>query len=302
MPICLGFDQKRLNLRGRRRDYFGFDAKPHGANEDGFAVISVLILGIAVSLVILALTNGARNVANTGSLFAAEVETRAALEGGLSRAILAYARRSDGLREQIYPDGRWAVWQIQGKSILLSAQAESGKLDVNSGDRVHLSTLAGRLLDHSLSREHFFEVIERTRRDRVRIASVAVLLAPADRVTKLLDDVKQHLTIFTHQTGFDPTTASDLVIETIPGIGDGGRQAIMEARARRRRVALAAMPAELVKRFSAERPIYSFRAQVANGFGRAAAMVATVEFSVRGTYTIYEWTPASVRETPASYR
>jgi hypothetical protein len=265
-------------------------------HEDGFALPSVLVIAIILSLLAIALSTLAQVLATDSSAFSSAVDGQAAIEAGLNRMILAFARLGDPLREQLAPDGRPVPWDFHGRTLRLRAQAESGKLDLNAADRTHITALLDRLVEEPALRSQLLARIDSQRQLGARMTSVAELLPPFDRMTATADLLSTYFTVMTDQKGIDPMTAPSLVIETLPGLPDGLKTLILEVRAARRPLPLAEIPAPVAQSFAAERPIYTFHAQTSAGFNRAMALSAVVGFSEQSGISVYAWAPASVQK------
>ena len=250
--------------------------------------VATIVAGLAVALLLLA-----QRTAQQGNDVVLEVENRAAGEAGLNRIILAYARPGDALREQLVGDGRPVEWELAGKKLVLSAQAESGKLDLNAGPRDHIGALAQRLLGEPDAIARFLAQLDEARSQGRSITSVLMLLSPFDRMTARRDLIEAHFTVLTGQRGFDPATAPMAVIETAPGLPDEAKQDILDARAAGLAFnagSIAFVPAQT---FVSEKPVYTFRAETSSGFERPAAMAAQVGFPDQGRFFVYAWATAS---------
>src|SRR5580704_15639386 len=167
---------------------------PLPANDRGFALVAVvfvatIVAGLAVALLLLA-----QHTAQQGNDVVLEVENRAAGEAGLNRIILAYARPGDALREQLAGDGRPVEWEFAGKRLVLRAQAESGKLDLNAGPRDHIGALAQRLFGEPEALARFLGRLDEARSQGQSITSVLMLLSPFDRMKARRDLMEAHFT------------------------------------------------------------------------------------------------------------
>jgi hypothetical protein len=264
--------------------------------EEGFVLVSVLVVAILLALLATTLMTAIRVIASESSMFVSDVGARAATEGGLNRIILAFSRSGDALREALIPDGRPAPWDFNGTTLLLRAQAESGKLDVNAADRSHMAALLDVLFHEPGVRSYFLAQIDNARSSGRRIGSLSALLSPLDRMTMRLDLAESHFTVMTSQKGFDPATAPPAIVQTTPELTDAAKKAILAARAGRLPLPLAEISAPAAQKFTAERPIYAFRAETFAGFGRAMAMSAIVGFSDQTEISVYRWAPASMAQ------
>jgi hypothetical protein len=266
---------------------------PLPANDRGFALVAVIFVATIVAGLVVALLLLAQRTAQQGNDVVLEVENRAAGEAGVNRIILAYARPGDALREQLVGDGRPVEWEFADKRLVLRAQAESGKLDLNAGPRDHIGALAQRLLGEPEALARFLSRLDEARSQGRSITSVLMLLSPFDRMTARRDLMEAHFTVLTGQRGFDPTTAAAAVIETAPGLPEQAKQDIRDARAAGQAFnagSIAFVPAQT---FVSEKPVYTFRAETAAGFERPSAMAAQVGFSDRGRFFVYAWAAAS---------
>jgi hypothetical protein len=259
------------------------------SGDRGFALASVLVLAILISLLALTLMTLSRLLAIEGSAIATEARARGSAEAGLNRAILAFARQGDALRETLIPDGRAVEWEFHEATLILRAQAESGKLDVNAGDRAHIAALMERVVE---GQDRRFQILARLDDARQRgggIRSLAELLPPFDRMTGLLDVFTRYFTVLTDQRGIDPATAPAVIVETLPGLSGDVQQRILEARATGRALPFVDIPAVVAQNFAAQRPIYRFSARVRSNGDRIMAMAATVGFSEQTGISVYAW-------------
>ena len=261
--------------------------------DRGFALIAVLLIatilaGISVGLMVLA-----RQAAEESEDITANIENRAAGQGGLNRMILAYAEPGDPFRERLVGDGRAVAWDFAGKNIILCVQAESGKVDLNAGNRDHIAALIRRLVAEQEVQGRFLARLDEARVRQQLITSVSALLPPFDRMTTRRDLIEAHFTTLTGQRGFDPRTAPQAVIETAPGLPDMAREEILSARAAGRMLDprnVAFAPAQM---FMAEKPVYTLRAEASTRSGRLSAMTTQVEFFGQGRLSIFSWRAAA---------
>jgi hypothetical protein len=268
--------------------------RPRHAGEGGFALVSVVVVAMVIAALAVGLTALVRSAATESAVLRADAEARAGTEAGLNRIILAYARSGDPLRAALAPDGRPIAWEFAGRRLTLRAQAESGKLDLNAADRDHIGAVASRLFAEPEARARVLARIDAARIARERIAAVAAVLTPLDRMTARRDDAEAHFTVMTDQRGVDPATAPLLVLETMPFLSDEARGAIVAARRAGTPIGLDNLGAA-ARQFVPERPIYTFRAETAAGFDRAGALQAVVSFSERGGFLIHAWALAGIR-------
>jgi len=163
--------------------------------------------------------------------------------------------------------------------LALSVQAESGKIDVNAGDRTHIFNVLQRVIDDGQLRSTILSRIDETRSNGTKILSIGEILPPFERMTLLRDMLEAYFTVYTNQTGIDFSTARQLVIETIPGLSSQLAAELARRRATDGRLPIGNLPSEIARRFVPQRPIYTFRAETQSGFTKAAVMRAIVLYS-----------------------
>jgi hypothetical protein len=249
------------------------------------ALIAALVIGILAS---------ARRLAYDTDRVAAAIETRALAEAGLNRIIAAYANRGDPLRERLRSDNRPVAWEFAGKSIVLRVQAESGKLDLNAGDRSHIDRVLAALVPPS-AHDRILRQIDEARAGDVRITSIASLLSPFERMASRRDELENHFTVMTGQRGVDPATAPILVLQTLPHLSSEQLERLIAVRQGDEELRWE-IPAEARPMFVPERPIYSLRAEPISP-KYAGAMRAIVSFDERGRALVYSWGMAASLET-----
>jgi hypothetical protein len=258
-------------------------------DESGSALVAVLFISTLVAGITVALLVLARQAAQVGDDISADVQNRVACEAGINRIVLAYSRRGDSLREKLVGDARSVAWDFLGKTLILRVQAESGKLDLNAGDRNHIAALARRLIPEVGAQLRFLSRLDSARAQGLLITSPLVLLSPFDRMTSRRDLIEAHFTVLTGQRGFDPRTAPEAVLETAPVLSDEAKQQILSARADGKLLNANGVAFPRGQMFVSEKPLYTFRVEVNSGLSRPAAMTAQVEFSDQGRIHIFSW-------------
>lgn len=255
-------------------------------------MISALAAAAVISIFAMALTINANVISFEGSRFRSDIELRALAEAGLYRIIAAYSRTADTLRSSLVADGRRVQWQFNGRAVELSAQAESGKLDLNAGDPLHIQELARRLISSEAVRDRFLLEFTAARRDRNHILSIASLIPPFARMTETRDILESHFTVYTGQRGFDPLTAPRSVVISIPEISHAEIERIIGAREALSTIPADSLPRSITQRFATERAIYTFRASAFSD-KRTTAMQTLVSFSEGQKLKLHSWHQAS---------
>lgn len=266
--------------------------------EDGFALVSVVMLAALIAALVIGILGSTRRIAYETDRAAAVVETHALGEAGLNRIIAAYLNRGDPMRGPLRPDGRPVSWEFAGHELILSVQAESGKIDVNAGDRTHIEAVLSGLLA-APSAAGFLRRLDEARANHARVHSVASLLSPFERMMSTRDDLERHFTVMTEQRGIDPATAPILTLQALPHLSVEQRARLVAAREQADADAFELPPAAR-QMFSTERPIYTLRAE-ARSLKRAGAMRAVVGFDEKGNISVYSWGVAAASR-PAPQR
>lgn len=267
------------------------------SGDRGFALIAVLLMGLVVGGILIALQLQTSQLAQEAANHEDEIVLDACLSAGLNRMVFAYAAQDDALRPNLVPDGRIVPWSFAGKTLLLSVRAESGKWDLNVGDRSHIAILVDRMFPKQAA--HVMSEIDAVRSARKRLTSVAAVLEPWDRMTERRTLFERYFTVATDQNGVDPMTAPVETMLAFPEIS-----AFQAAELIRAREANAGLPngltAAVTRYFAAEKPIYTFRAEASQGFRRRGAIEALVSFSEQRNFSIYSWTRTGVDpDTPS---
>jgi hypothetical protein len=255
--------------------------------DDGFALVSVVMLAAVIAALTIGITAATRRIAYQSDHLAQAIETRALTEAGLNRIIAAYQNRDDPLRERLKPDGRPVPWDFARENLTLSVQAESGKLDLNAAGREQIATLLAEVLP-APAPAAILQRVDEARAGRARVGAPAALLSPLERMSVRRDALERHFTTLTEQRGVDPATAPERVLRALLPPAEHDR--MIEARARGAAPPIGPQSRAL---FVNERPIYTFRAEL-RAPHRAGAMRAVVGFDDRGRMSVYAWGPVAL--------
>ena len=285
--------QLRRYCTGAELTISGFEQR-HGdagqwkgqSSDRGFVLISALLLGLVLGSILLGLQLAVRHFSTTEAEHQDSVELDASLGAALNRMIFAYLTPNDPLRSSLVPDGTRVPWHFAGKTLTLSVFAESGKWDLNAGDRRHIAMLLSRLFPDQT--DYAMNVIDAARSARRTINSVSSALTPWDRMTEMRERFARHFTVATDQNGIDPMTADQDTLLSMPSLTQEQVDSIISKRGSRETFEnlLASRSNQL---FVTERPVYTFRAETTGGFRQFGAMEAIVSFSERGTYSVFSW-------------
>jgi hypothetical protein len=258
------------------------------SDDQGFILLSAVMIAAVLATIALGILATTRRLANDGARIVSDIELRAACESGLSRMIAIFSNTSDPLRKQLWPDGRAVSWRFEDTELTLRVQAESGKLDLNTGDRDHIAAVLNSAFKPAVAAAIMTKV-DATRTNHSRIESVAAVLTPIDRMNRTRDALERLFTVMTAQRGVDPWSAPELILHTIPNISEDALQRIIDAK-RGDQILPAGEFAEGIRSyFAAQRPIYTFRTEARSRQGRVGAMQALAGFDDRQRFHIYSW-------------
>lgn len=257
-------------------------------NDEGYALVAVLVFSVLISALALAVMSGSLSLSDEARLLRQETGLEALLEAGVNRGIAAYARPDDDLRSNLFPDGRPVSWKFGAHTLTLSAEAESGKWDLNAGALRQIRELLKHLVGEPAVRSEIESKLAKMRGDGP-IKSVASILSPYDRMTSRLDLFERHFTVMTNQRDIDIRTAPSLSVQAYVGLPDQWKRTFTESGTQRQQIDLATLPASVSEGFSQERPLYTFRASTDSSFGRTATLSALVQFGEGGRIHVFTW-------------
>lgn len=258
-------------------------------NDEGYALLAVLVLGMLIGAVSLAISSASIRLATRSAELTDEVEVHHVLEGALNRMIAAYAGQGDPLRAAIASDGRPVNWQFDQHTVVVRVNAESGKWDVNAGDLGQIQNLITSLCGENADCLQIGTRIAERRRTGIKIESLLEVLAPFDRMSSRRDLIESHFTTLTDQNGIDYRTAPLDTLDAIANFPRDLREDIADARREMRSVRVRdAEPVPDVP-FVEEKSIYTLHAATGPGFRHQAAMTAAVMFSERRQAYVLSW-------------
>jgi hypothetical protein len=233
------------------------------ASEDGFALMSVLIAVFVLAILAIGLLATQRTIALDERIIIDGSRLRRIAESGIDRATAIYASDSDPLRKLLRPDGRTVDWHFEDVAVQLKVQAESGKPDLNAGNTQQIRAIATKIIPETSTLDVFLNNFDNFRNAQIKIDAPASLLPPLARMSSLRDIIEDNFTVLTGQTGIDPMTAPEDVLDATPMLPPELHAAIQSARANGQRN----IPYVETFRglFVGERPIYTFRARAKSG-------------------------------------
>jgi hypothetical protein len=255
------------------------------SDDRGFVLISVLLLSLTVAGLLMALQLTTHEASYNSQSSHEASSAKFALEAALARMTRAFELLDDPLRVKLVADGRPVVWDVSGRRIAMRAQAESGKWDLNSGDRDQIAKLIRRLVPAGEGANKIVTRLNELRAANQRVTSVRVILAPYQRLIEAADHLEQFFTVATDQTGIDPATTQPELLASLvdaPRSSAGGE---LEQRLE---------GGAFNRFFVGERPVYSFEVELLDG-RILGAMKALVSFPEHQPPQVHEWKRISAR-------
>jgi general secretion pathway protein K len=232
------------------------------SSEQGFALVSVLlVLGVIASVLVM-LQSTTRSMA---SGIEAEIRIRQArhmADAGLARIMSAFDDPDDDMIAQLR-EAHELRWRYDETEIDLSLISESGKIDLNAGDPELIRSAVQQVTSDSTRALEIYKGILDRRAKGIPFSSPAEILLPQERLNSLADMTRELFTVLTGARGIDPFRASATVLKALPGIGERDLARLEESRREFSLVRHMQQLSHLMPVFSTERPIYTLRAAVA---------------------------------------
>lgn len=260
---------------------------PPAESDSGFILISALILGLITAGLLIGLQTMTRATSSIAVHAREAADSKLALESGLARMLAAFEQSDDPLRSRLVADSRPVEWDFADRRIVLRAQAESGKWDLNSGDAEQINKLIQAIASREEGADGILARFQDARRAGRKLGSIQSVLAPHQRMLEISDRLGRYLTVATNQKGIDPDTAPT---ELLASLAD------LPSSSARLEIAERLNDGFFNHFFVAERPIYSFEVELVNG-QTLGAMRALVSFPERRSPQIHEWRRVSTRQT-----
>ena len=226
--------------------------------QEGFALVVVLWIVALLSVLAMSSAQSTRSETIATRNLLELTQVRTAADAAVIRGIFGLYQdllQQTSLTSPIRPgSGRPRPWRFQGAAITLTAMAESGKVDLNTGDEQILYGLfraAGANEQQALHlRDELVDYKDRDdnprplgaeRRDYLQAGlGNGPANAPFMRIEELLllpsmtGEVYERLagavTVYSRQQGIDPAVAPDLVIRALPWLAPGVVENYLAAR------------------------------------------------------------------------
>jgi hypothetical protein len=187
-------------------------------DREGFALVTVLIAFALLSSTATAITIGTRNAARTANSELQALTARHLADAGLHRLIASIEDPSDPLVQEIRSTAQPVRWMFSGGTVMLSMVPESGKIDVNAGDRDLLrNALRIAIQDGQRAEEIFREVLQARERKQAYMSPLAILSAH-EQLLPVASRIASTFTVMTRRRGINPGSAPEDVLRSFPTI------------------------------------------------------------------------------------
>lgn len=218
--------------------------------EDGFALLATLSLVAILSALATAVMVIARDDVREAVLARQLAEAKIAADNGIVRTIAALGNNEDPFHAAALKPNTTIEWSIDGVTLRVTVEHESGKIDLNRADTMLLA--AGlRMFDENGARaERWLERINAFRQRGELIADFRQVLEPLEMLDGTDQRFARHFTIITGAQGIHRRVAgpAGLALSTIGKLDTPG----LSANALAKMMALE----------SQWRPIYTLRSRV----------------------------------------
>lgn len=244
-------------------------------NEGGFVLLAVLLFLGLISALAVHIMATSLSMSRESAARSTTSRHILVLDAALNRAIHALENPDDRLLRVLRSSSTGASWQFDGTDVRVELSAESGKLDLNTADLPLLRSVIERLFtDDPAIADSIANRLAEWRQQGRRFEFVEAVLSGADRLRDPVEAVRRSFTVVTGQAGFDPSSASELLLKALPGQSPQGSADLLAARSSGR-LASVALSAQMQSLIVRERPIYTVGAELASSeiYARREAVV-----------------------------
>ncbi|MCZ8182431.1 MAG: hypothetical protein O9322_05630 [Beijerinckiaceae bacterium] len=227
--------------------------------EEGFVLLSVLVLTSVIAGIALALSLATRDDAREMKLHLDLTKARLHADNALVRGIAALGDPADPLHGVLLQPGGRHIFRFNGVDVRLSVEHESGKIDLNRADPAFILSALQLLAPEAADAMH--ARIMALRADGVFIEDVGTLLSPAQAFEPVAGRIERVFTVATGARGIAVHLSTPEIMRAIPGLLPEELELLALDRSR----AGANLSPVLVKYqaySSPARPIYTLRATV----------------------------------------
>lgn len=260
-------------------------------DEQGFVLLAVLALTGAIGALALAVSLVTRDDYAETKLARDLALARLHADNAIVRSIAALGDPGDSLHGPILQSSSAFPLAEQGVLVNLRIEHESGKIDLNRASPEFIANVLGRIAPNAAS-AMMGRILDMRARGTF-IADVRSILSAEQQFEPINRDITEVFTVLSGARGITPDRASPTVLASIPGILPEELELLLQGR----RVAGANLSPIMVKYqayFSPGRPVYTFRALVAQGglppVGRRATIaLGNLPVRYRNDLAILEW-------------
>ena len=226
------FRNWRARLRARELSRVGLLSKSSKKRKDrGFALLVVVVVLVALSLMMGAVISATRNYAQITASHLAALRVRAAFDGGLATI---ERELSSPISQNAESPGPSRTITIGALSVEIAVRPEVAKVDINSASiSLVMQLLLNSGLDARYSKRVAKEILAGPRDKyglynidddpsdlsaRHKYDTLSELALLKDGSSDLLTCLAPDVTVFTHSPDVDPSTASSRVVRAVAAI------------------------------------------------------------------------------------
>lgn len=194
------------------------EASRGAKRRGGFVlVLTLFMLAIIATTAVAVLSHGRAGLIETEAVYQA-ARRRAIADAAIVRATYALPRNDDALKLSMASEARPAAWRFEGTLVELSAEPESGKIDLNAA-RPDLIAAAARSSSIGPDMVSAVENAVALARSQGRIIpGVRSVAPPCGRQSLEAGRLERRFTVLTRLAGVTPDLGSQDDLDLIPSI------------------------------------------------------------------------------------
>lgn len=184
--------------------------------EDGFVLLSVLVLTGVIAGIALALSLAMRNDVREMTLHLDLTKARIHADNALVRGIAALGDPADPLHGVLIQPGGHHVFRLNGVEVLLRVEHESGKIDLNRAEPAFLLSALRLLVPEKA--DSMYARIMASRAAGTFIEDVGIVLSPAQAFEPIAGRIERIFTVATGARGIAVHLSTPEIMRAIPGV------------------------------------------------------------------------------------
>lgn len=165
--------------------------------ERGFVLLGVLMICALIAAIVTALSRLTHEDVADTRLHLDLLKAQLHVDNGLVRAVAALANPDDALHGMFNAPQAVIELTLDGEAVTVTAEAESGKLDLNHAPLPLIRAMLEELLPHAARVERIVHTLSEARRKDESVVDIKALLTPGDRFGPLPRSIALHFTVLT---------------------------------------------------------------------------------------------------------